>query len=119
MVFIEILVAASNLDVGFFIDLVMNNLVWVAMFYSVGYFFSDGKAPISRGIIFFLLIVSWVDIFHLAQFTIYTASGIALVYFLRVPLLTLLEVSGYSKYLPIAWILSWYVAITIYVFFVV
>lgn len=43
MVFFEAMQALFALDLGFFIDIFMNNLVWVAVFGALIYFFFDGK----------------------------------------------------------------------------
>ena len=43
MVFFEAVHALLSLDFGFFIDVVMNNLLWVAIFAAMIHFFFDGK----------------------------------------------------------------------------
>ncbi len=117
MGFIEILYAVVNLDAGFIIDLVMQNLLWIAIFYAAGYIFSEGKAPLTRGIVLFALVATTLDIFHITGFSIYTASGLALLYFLRMPVLIYFEkTKGLSQYFALVWIATWFIAVTIVAF---
>lgn len=109
MPFIEILQALVSLDFGFFVDIVMGNLFWIFGFYAAGYIFSGGKSPLISATIYAAMVLVSVDIFILTGFSIYTAFALGLLYMLRVPLLLFLEKSkGGSKYLALAWILSWY-----------
>lgn len=117
MGFIEILYAILNLNFGFITDLVMQNLLWVAIFYAAGHIFSDGKAAITRGIVLFALVATTLDVFHITGFSIYTASGLALLYFLRMPVLIYFEkTKGLSQYFALAWIATWFIAVTIVAF---
>ncbi len=113
----EYLWAAFNLDFGFLIDVVMANLLWVFLFIAAGYFFSEGKAPLKRALILLFLVITSIDIFHLIHFSIYTATGLAILYFLRVPVLIFVEkTKGLSKYFALAWLATWFIAITIVAF---
>lgn len=117
MGFIEILYAIVNLNVGFLVDLVRDNLLWVAIFYAAGWYYSEGKAPLIRGIVFFALVATTLDIFKLTHFSIYTAIGLATLYFLRMPVFIYFEkTKGLSQYFTLAWILTWFVAVTVVAF---
>ena len=118
-VFVDWLMHLFALDLGFFIDLVMNNLFWIFGFYAAGYLFTGGKHPIRNGIIYVLLAVVSMDMFGLVKFSIYTAGGLGLLYMLRVPLLLFLEKGkGTSKYIPLAWVLSFFFTIAVVAFMV-
>ncbi|HLC93104.1 MAG TPA: hypothetical protein VJH23_05350 [archaeon] len=117
MPFVELLQNAMTLNPQFFIDLVMNNLLWVFMLFAAGYFFSGGKKPLARGLVFYLMVMTSMDIFKLMGFSIFTATGIALLYFLRMPVLLLLEKTrGMGKYMSLAWTLTFYAVIAVVAF---
>jgi len=110
----EYLWAIFNLDFGYLFSVAIANLHWIFLFYAAGYFFSNGSAPLKRGLINFLLVATSIDIFLLTNFSIYTAGGLALLYFLRMPVLIYIEKSkGLSKYFTLAWLSTWFIAITI------
>ncbi|VVB98903.1 Uncharacterised protein [uncultured archaeon] len=115
MALIAYLHALFALDLGFLADVVMQNLLWIFMFYAAGWFFSDGKEPLKRGFILWILVSTTQDIFQLVfPFTVYTATGLALLYFLRMPVLIYFEKTpGLSKFLTQAWLGTWFVAIII------
>ncbi len=117
MGFVEILVAIAALDVGFLTDLVMQNLLWVAIFYMAGHLYSNGKAPLIRGLVFFGLIATTLDVFKITGFSIYTATGLATLYFLRMPVFIYFEkTKGLSQYFTLAWIATWFIAVAIVAF---
>ena len=61
-----------------------------------------------------MLVATSIDIFILTGFSIYTAGGLALLYFTRVPVLLYLEKSkGLSQYFTLAWLSTWFIAITV------
>ncbi len=114
MGFVEILYAILNLNFGFITDLVMDNLLWVAIFLAAGWYFSDGKSPLTRAIVLFALVATSMDIFKITGFSIYTATGLAILYFLRMPVLIFFEkTKGLSQYFTLAWLATWFIAITI------
>jgi len=117
MPFIELLQNAMSLNLGFFVELAMNNLLWVFMLFAAGYCFSEGKKPAARAIVFYLMVMTSMDIFRLMGFSIFTAAGISLLYFLRMPVLLFLEKSrGMAKYISLAWTLTFYTVIAVVAF---
>ena len=114
MSFIELLSFAMALDFAFFIDLIMNNLFWVFGFFAAGYIFSNGKTASISGFLFAGMILVSLDIFNLINFSIYTASGLMILYLVRVTVILLLEnTEGGSKHIPLAWLLSFFFVIGI------
>ncbi|GEM_PF-6246353 len=108
----EIVQNALALNPQFFADLIGQNLMWVFIFYAAGHYFTGGKMPLFRGLVFFSLVWASMDIFRLTGFSVFTAAGIAMLYFLRMPVLLFLETSGgLAKYMPLAWGVTFYVVI--------
>lgn len=117
MAFIEILQAIVALDIGFLVSTIMNNLFWVFAFIAAGYYFSNGKTPLQNSIIYASMVLVSMDVFHLIKFSIYTGLGLGILYLIRVPVLLFLEKSkGGTKYLAIAWLITWYLVIAIVAF---
>ncbi|MBI4044355.1 MAG: hypothetical protein HY392_01475 [Candidatus Diapherotrites archaeon] len=58
--FVEAFLHAVALDLGWFVDIVMNNLFWAFFFAAAGYAFY--KSPIKGGVMLTLLIWAQVDI---------------------------------------------------------
>ncbi len=112
MTFTEIAANALGLNAMFFEDLFMGNLHWAFIFYAVGNLFTGGKAPLLRGIMFYLIVVTSMNMFMVTGFTIFTVAGIGLLYFLRVPALLFLEnTADMAKHIPLAWVLTFYIVI--------
>ncbi len=112
MPFMELLSNALSLNTGWFADLAADNIEWAFIFYAAGHYFTDGKMPLFRGLVFFALVWTSMDIFRLTGFSVFTAAGIAMLYFLRMPVLLFLEKSGgLAKYIPLGWAVTFYVVI--------
>ena len=117
MPFVELLQNLISLNAQFFIDLAMNNLLWVFMFYAIGYFFSGGKMPLGRALVFYLMVMTSMDIFKLVGFSIFTTAGIAMLYFIRTPVLLFLEKTrGLSRHMALAWTMTFYFVIIVMAF---
>lgn len=113
MPFIELIYNIANLNFEWLIGLATGNLFWIFVFYAAGNFFSGGKSPLKRGAVMFILVWTSMDLFRLTGFTIFTAAGLSLMYFMRMPVLLFLEKStGLGKFIPLAWTATFYIAIT-------
>lgn len=42
----DILIAIASFDIATLLDIALNNLLWVFLFFAVGYIFFDGKRPV-------------------------------------------------------------------------
>jgi len=116
MVFFEAVHALINLDFGFFIDITMNNLIWVFMFAAlINYFFEKNK------VFWFLLwcveiwvIIDWAN-FTGMQFT--DSNFIALYYITKIALLAIIEsIQSLKKYLVLFSTLQGYTAVFLFTF---
>ena len=117
MVFFETIAAIMEFDIPFLIDLIMNNLFWVFGFFAAGSVFSNHKNGLAVGLFFAVLIMASTAFFTLIEFTIYTASGLLILYLVRVSLLLFLEnIKGGSKFIPLGWVLSFFFVIALVAF---
>ena len=107
----DVINALVNFDIGFLIDLALNNLFWVFALYCTGYFFSDGKKPLATGNFAFLIIFNTIEIFNKTiGFSMYGAYALFLIYFGRLSVLTVLQNSKYKQFIPTAYVLVFLIA---------
>ncbi|MCR4368443.1 MAG: hypothetical protein NUV67_00890, partial [archaeon] len=65
----------------FFIDIVMNNLLWVFVFYALIHYFLDGKRTIYFFLTLVVLIWAFIDFDSLTGLT-WKAAGFLLIYYM-------------------------------------
>src|SRR3989344_6350354 len=109
MPFFEAMQALFALDLGFFIDVFMNNLFWVFAFYAMLYLFFNGKNIVYWFIFWGFLvwaILDWQDLTGI----VFTAGGFLFLYYLsKIALLAFAEsVPGLRKYLVVISTISAY-----------
>ncbi len=119
MVFFEAVQAAANLDLGFFIDMVLSNIAWVFVFYAMIYIFFHGKKTFYFFVLWgFLLwaIMDWQNITGMA----FSGAGFLLLYYVsKLGLLGFVEsVPSLRKYIVVASSLSAYALIWLYTFLI-
>ncbi len=118
MPFFEAMQALFALDLGFFIDVFMNNLIWVFAFYVMIYIFFEGKNTIYWFIFWTFLvwaILDWQDLTGI----VFTAGAFLFLYYLsKIALLGFAEsVPALKKYLVVISTVSAYSLMLIYTFF--
>ncbi len=87
MVFFQAVQAAANLDLGFFVDMVLSNIIWVFAFYLMIYFFFNGKKTLYFFVLWGLLLWAILDWKHLTGMA-FSGSMFLLVYYLTSPVST-------------------------------
>ena len=80
MVFFEALQALANLDTGFFVDIVMDNIIWFFAFYAVVHYFFDGKKSIVLFVYFSFLIWAFLDFGDITGLAFISASFLLINY---------------------------------------
>ena len=104
-----------SLDVVWLVELIMNNLFWLFGFMAAAYYMSEGKNTFLGFIIISLLLMLSLQFLDVFQLLIYTAAGLALLYLARLSILIALEKTpGGSQYIPLGWVVSWFVVLFIY-----
>ncbi len=119
MGFWEFVVHLLSFDIGWIVNFIMHNLLWVFFFTTAIYFLQNGK-KVLLGVLTFIPIV-WIssDLKIFYNLSIYTAVGLLLLYLFRLSIFIVLQHSkGGHKYFKLAWFLSWFVILYVYnVFF--
>ena len=91
MVIFQAINAIFSLDINFFINIFMNNLLWVFVFYALIHYFMEGRRVIYFFLVFSFLLWSFVD-FEILTGLAWNAAGFLLIYYLtKIALLTLAE----------------------------
>ena len=118
MLFFEAMQALFALDLGFFIDIFMNNLFWVFAFYVMLYIFFDGKNMVYWFIFWSFLVWAIVDFQDLTGI-VFTAGGFLFLYYLsKIALLGFAEsVPGLRRYMVVISTVSAYTLMVVYTFF--
>lgn len=113
MLFFDLVGALLSFDIGFFIDLVMNNPVWLFGFLVVGYKASDGKNTIVTGLIAWLVVITTMELFQpLVGISIYVASLLLPLYLGRIFVLAIVtSKKEWAKYLSIGYVLVFYLVV--------
>lgn len=118
MVFFEALQALLNIDIQFFIDITLNNLVWVAIFYALIHYFFDGKKVWYWFLFWSVLLWAILDWEKLTGYVFTGAAFLLLYYITKISLLALAENSpGLRKYLVVISTIQAYSLIIIFTFF--
>ncbi|MEK6957611.1 MAG: hypothetical protein AABW99_01355 [archaeon] len=81
MVFVEAVQALFSLDLGFFIDIVMNNLLWVFLLYALVHYFFDGKHILHYFLLLSLMMWAWADLEKITGLA-WTAASFLLIYYI-------------------------------------
>ncbi len=79
------------LDIGWFIALIMNNLLWLFIFYAVMHIFMDGKKAVYGFVVFCLTLWAWQDFENVSNVIIFGASFLSIWYVTKLALLTFVE----------------------------
>ena len=118
MVFFQAVQAIMNLDLAFFIDIAMNNLLWVFMFYAMIHFFMEGKKTVFWFVIWAFLLWAICDWETLTGFVFQSAPLLGLFYLSKFALLGVAEdIPSLKKYLVLVSTISAYFVIIVYTFF--
>ncbi len=118
MVFFEALQALFPLDLGFFVDITMNNLLWVAVFAALIYFFFEGKRLLYWFLFWNFLLWAILDWEKLTGYVFTGATFLLLYYIIKIVLLALAENSpGLKKYMVVISSIQAYSLIIIFTFF--
>ena len=100
MVIFQAINAIFSLDINFFINIFMGNLLWVFIFYVMVYFFLDGKQTIKYFIIWGFLIWAIITWEELSGMAFSVASFLLLFYLSKLTLLKFIEDSPvFKKYI--------------------
>ena len=118
MAFFEAMQAIFALDLGFFIDVFMNNLFWVFAFAVMLHYFFDGKNLVYWFVFWSFLvwaILDWQDLTGI----VFTAGGFPFLYYLsKLALLGFAEsVPGLRKYMVVISTVTAYTLMLLYTFF--
>ena len=97
MVFFEAIHSLVNLDIGFFIDILMGNLLWIFIIYAMIHFFTNGKRTFYFFVLFSLVIWAFLDFDVLTGMTWTAASFLVLLYMTKLALFAWAENSEYLK----------------------
>ena len=116
--FFEAVQALFSLDLLFFIEIFMENLLWVFMFIALMYFFFDGKRTIYFSFLFVLVMWAWADLEPLTGL-VWTSAFFLLFYYLsKIALIGFTESSpSLKKYTIIISTLQFYILFLIFNFF--
>ena len=80
MVFFEALQALFELNLGFFVDIAMNNLLWIFIFYALIHYFLEGKRTLYFFLVFAMVIWTFID-FEILTGIAWQAAGFLLIYY--------------------------------------
>lgn len=85
MWFIDILFHAVALDIGWFIDMIIGNLLWVFLFTALAFYFVGGdlKKVIYSTIVITLVLFAWTDFGVILGFPIFVGSFLLLNYLVK------------------------------------
>ncbi|VVB99431.1 Uncharacterised protein [uncultured archaeon] len=115
----EILVNLLDLNPGYFLDLATGGIFWVFALAAAAHYFGNGKNLLLNFIIITGLVLSMQDLLKAQGLALYTAQGLFVLFFARQIVLTVLEHSGWSKQLPLAFAITTWAVVFFYNFFMV
>mgnify|MGYP001612713284 CR=1 FL=1 len=118
MAFFNALQAFVNLDVVFFVNIIMQNLFWVFAFYIMVHIFFEGKNTVYWFVFWSLVLWAILDWQDLTGF-VFTAGAFLFLYYLsKIALLAFAEsVPSLKRYLVVLSTISAYILIVVYAFF--
>ncbi|MFH1391214.1 MAG: hypothetical protein ABIH20_02790 [Candidatus Diapherotrites archaeon] len=97
MVFFEAIQALLSLDISFFIDIVMGNILWSFMFFALIYFFFDKKNTIYYFLLWAVLLWAFFDFESLTSITFRTGPFLMIYYLTKLAVLAWAENSPRFK----------------------
>src|SRR3989344_6971513 len=119
MVFFQAIQAIGNLDIGFFIDVILGNIFFVFALYAMIHIFFNGKKTIYFFVLFAFLLWAIIDWEGITGMGISGAGFLLFYYASKLALLGFVEtVPALRKYIIVASTVSAYLLIWAYVFFV-
>lgn len=80
MVFLDALQALFALDIGFFIDVLMGNILWAFLFYAIMYIYTDGKHTLYFFLLFTAVMWAYID-FEKITGIVWSAASFILIYY--------------------------------------
>lgn len=80
-----------SLDIGWFAALIMNNLLWLFIFYAVMHIFLGGKNVLYGFVVFCLALWAWQDFQNASGVIIFGASFLSIWYITKLALLAIVE----------------------------
>ena len=119
MIFWSFINAILSLDLLWIVDFILANSFWFFGFIAAGYFLAPHRGMVMNLIILSALIMVSAEFTGYFDLLIYTGIGLMLLYISRMAILLALDnTPGWSRYIPLAWVLSFFVAIFIYNVFI-
>lgn len=104
-----------SLDLPWIVEFILNNSFWLFGFIAAGYFLAPHRGMFLNLVVLSALIMISVEFTNYFDLLVYTSIGLMLLYISRMAILLALEhTPGWSKHIPLAWILSFLVVIFIY-----
>ena len=85
MWFVDILFHAVALDIGWFIDMIIGNLLWVFLLIALAFYFVGGdfKKVLYSTLVITLIIFGWTDFGAILGFPIFVGSFLLLSYLVK------------------------------------
>jgi len=115
MVFWTFIYNLFNFNLSWIVDFILNNLFWLFAFIAAGYYLNPARGPFKSLVMFSLLIMISVEFTDYFNLLIYVGIGLMLMYITRMAILLALEnTQGGSRYIPLAWVLSFFFVLFIY-----
>ena len=112
MVLAELVHSLAMLDPSIAIGLVINNLHWAFIFLFTGYCFTGGKKALQVGLIAWFIAMATMEIFNRAiGFSVYTATGLMLLYLGRLFVLRTLIAFKRERDVPLVYVLLFYATV--------
>lgn len=113
--FIEAVYSALSLDLGWFVEVTLNNLFWVFGFMAAAFYFWDGKKV--WGHFFIVVAVMWIslDFTALTGWTFFAAMFLMVLYIGRMAVLMFAETTNFGKKnLPLIYVLYFWIWLVIF-----
>ncbi len=118
MVIFEAINAIFSLDITFFINIFMNNLLWIFVFYAMIYFFFDGKQTIKYFVVWSFLIWAIITWEELSGMAFSVASFLMIYYLSKLTLIKFIEDSPvFKKYIVLISTIQAYAMIIFFNYF--
>lgn len=119
MGFWEVALHLLALDLPWLISLITGNLFWLFTLLAAVYMIQKGKHVLWAFILVVAIILFSADLAPYYGLAIYTASGLMLLYLLRLAVLSFTEHNArLKKYFKLAWFLTFWVVIYVYNVFI-
>tara|TARA_Y100000310_G_scaffold345859_1_gene471629 strand:- start:23919 stop:24275 length:357 start_codon:yes stop_codon:yes gene_type:complete len=91
----DILIATATLSIGALLEIAIANLLWVFMFFSLGYIFFDGKKPVRAFIHVTLAALFFAQLLPFLGWEEYTGPFLGLYYLVDFSVLKFAETSKF------------------------